>query len=154
MTSPLDTALRFLAARPRSEREVARRLARSGFDPSAVDATLSELRSAGLIDDAAFASYWLEQRHTFRPRGARLLQAELRQRGISPELASTAAATAAPSAEDDAYRAALKRARQLSSADPRTFRTRLTHHLARRGFDWDTITTTVDRLASELLSRS
>jgi SOS response regulatory protein OraA/RecX len=33
--------------------------------------------------------------------------------------------------------------------DQRTFRARLAQHLARRGFDWDTITPLVDRLWRE-----
>jgi regulatory protein len=154
--SALDVALRFLGARPRSEAEVRRRLARAGHAPEAIEPVLAQLRKRGLLDDAAFADYWLAQRHQFRPRGQRLLQAELRQHGVAAELASSAAATASDSAAEDAYRAALKRARQLSAAyaDERTFRARLGQHLARRGFDWDTITATVERLQRELLSTS
>ena len=52
----------------------------------------------------------------------------------------------AASIGDDAYRAAHKRARQLSALDERAFKTRLAQFLARRGFDWDTIAPIVDRL--------
>jgi regulatory protein len=153
--SALDVALRFLGARPRSEAEVRRRLARAGHGPDAIEPVLAQLRNNGLLDDAAFADYWLAQRRQFRPRGSRLLQAELRQHGVAADLASTAAASTHDSAAEDAYRAALKRARQLASTtDQRTFRTRLAQFLARRGFDWDTITPTVDRLQQELFGHS
>src|SRR4051794_15087380 len=72
----LDLAQGFLAARPRREPEVRRRLQKAGHDTETIDAALERLRGARLVDDAAFASYWLEQRQTFRPRGARLLRAE------------------------------------------------------------------------------
>jgi regulatory protein len=144
--APIDVALRFLAQRPRTEREVRRRLQRAGADETSVENVLERLRQHGLVDDTAFAQYWVEQRQTFRPRGARLLRAELRQHGIDAAAADAAAETTEVSAAADAYRAAQKRARQLASADERAFKTRLAQFLARRGFAWDTISPVVDRL--------
>ena len=148
----LDVAVRFLGNRPRSEHEVRRRLARAAVPDDVVEQVLAQLRRWGLVDDAAFARYWAEQRQTFRPRGPRLLRAELRQHGVSAELAAATAEDAAPSADQDAYRVAAKKAHRLSALrlEERTFRTRLAQLLARRGFDWDTITPVVDRLWREL----
>ena len=67
-----DAALRFLGSRPRSEREIRDRLARHEFDVPVVDRVIERLRRIRLVDDAAFAAYWVEQRATHRPRGARL----------------------------------------------------------------------------------
>jgi regulatory protein len=145
-----NVALRYLAHRPRSEDEVRRRLRRQKVADVTIEQVLDRLRGAGLVDDRAFAHYWLEQRQTFQPRGARLVRAELRQHGIPTELATAAADSLRPSAEDDAYRAAQKRAHALHSADEQTFKTRLAQFLARRGFDWDTIASTVDRLFREV----
>jgi len=93
----------------------------------------------------------VEQRQTFRPRGARLIQAELARRGVARASAETATATLEDSAAEDAYRAARKRAEQLSSsgADQRSFEARLGQWLARRGFDWGTVATVVARLWAE-----
>jgi regulatory protein len=129
---------------------VRQRLRRAGVAEDAIDGVVVQLRQHGLVDDAAFAQYWLEQRQTFRPRGARLLRAELRQHGISADLASAVADTAASSAEDDAYRAAQKRAHHLSGLDEHTFKSRLSQFLARRGFDWEAIATVVERLYREI----
>lgn len=125
---------------------------RAAFPPELIDQALDHLRRARLVDDAAFASYWLEQRQTFRPRGERLLRAELRQRGIAADVAAETAASTVPGAADDAYRAAQRRAHQLPPTNEQAFRTKLTALLARRGFDWDTITTTVERLYREELT--
>jgi hypothetical protein len=57
-------------------------------------------------------------------------------------------ATQAP--DQDAYRAAHRRALQLRGLDEHTFAARLGQWLARRGFDWDTITAVVSRLWSEV----
>jgi regulatory protein len=158
----LDRALRFLAQRPRSEYEVWQRLsrpssgtsarrARSAPDQATIKAVLARLKLHGLVDDAQFARYWVEQRQTFRPRGARLLRAELRQHGVASPAAEAAAEGIQDTAEDDAYRAASKRARQLGATlDERTFKTRLSQFLARRGFDWDTIAPVIDRLWREV----
>jgi regulatory protein len=142
--APLDVALRFLATRPRSEAEVRRRLARAQLPAEIIDTTVRQLRRLGLVDDEAFAAYWVDQRRAFRPRGARLLRAELRAHGVAADLAAASAAAETDEIED-AYRAAVKKARQLATADEPTFRTRLTQFLARRGFGWDTIGSTVER---------
>ena len=119
------------------------------MDEAAAEATVRQLRQHHLLDDAEFARYWVDQRQTFRPRGARLLRAELRQHGVDRALAEDAAASVDDSAESDAYRAAARRARQLGQTDERTFRLRLGQLLARRGFDWDIIDGVVGRLWQE-----
>jgi regulatory protein len=145
----LDTAVRYLAQRPRSEYEVRRRLRRAQVDDATIDATIGQLRRHRLLDDAAFAAYWVEQRQTFRPRGARLIRAELGRLGVDRSRAEAATSPLDESAEGDAYRAGSKRAEQLRNLDERTFQTRLGHWLARRGFDWDTVATVVARLWAE-----
>jgi regulatory protein len=110
---------------------------------------LVQLRQHQLVDDRAFADYWVEQRQTFRPRGARLLRAELARLGVERGGAEAAVAPVADSAEADAYRAAARHARRLHGLDERTFATRLSQWLARRGFDWDTIAPVVARLWAE-----
>ena len=144
----LDTAVRFLAQRPRSEYEVRQRLRRARIDDATIDAVLEQLRRHRLLDDYAFAQYWVDQRRTFRPRGARLLRAELARLGVSPP--DTASATAELTPEEDAYRAAAKRALHLRELDEQAFKARLSGFLARRGFNWETIVQVVQRLWREL----
>ena len=143
-------ALRFLARRPRSEYEVRQRLRRAGVEPGAVDATLSQLRRHRLLDDTGFAEYWVEQRQTHRPRGARLLRAELAQRGVARPVADEAITAVEDTAAEDAYRAASTRAERLRDLPLEVFEARLGGFLARRGFDWETVATTVRRLRAEL----
>ena len=142
-----DAALRFLAVRSRSEQEVRQRLARHGYPGELIDRTLDRLRGVGLIDDAAFARYWVEQRQTHRPRGSRLLKLELRQKGVGAQ--EVGAAVSELAQDDAAYQAAAARARGLRGLDERTFRQRLGGFLQRRGFDYETTAATVSRLWAE-----
>jgi regulatory protein len=155
--SAVDVALRFLAQRPRTEQELRQRLARAGVDEATAGSVLSQLKQHGLVDDVQFAQYWVQQRQTFRPRGGRLLRAELRRRGVGGEEAEAAARAVAGSAEADAYRAAAGRARLLgrgAALDKRTFTNRIGQFLARRGFDWQTIAPVAERLWQEAASKS
>src|SRR5918998_1138847 len=73
-------ALRLLAHRPRAVGELTRRLRQKGFAPEAVDGTIAKLREWHYLDDGDFARRWVETRQLHRPRSARLLTQELRQK--------------------------------------------------------------------------
>jgi regulatory protein len=142
-----ERALRFLAPRPRSEAEVRRRLKQHQIVPALIDGVIERLRRASLLDDQAFANYWVENRNTFRPRSARVLRAELRQKGLPDE-----AVRAALTETDDAaaaYTVAAQRARRLTGLEYNEFRRRLGDFLARRGFNYDTLEPVVERVWAE-----
>ena len=139
----LDTAVAMLARRPRSERELRRRLTQRKCDPALVNETIDLLRNRRLIDDAEFARSWAASRDRASPRGRLLIAAELRAHGVEQAVAADAVA---PIDENEAaYRVAQKRLRSLEGLDDRTFRDRLCAHLQRRGFAWDTVRTTVQQ---------
>ncbi len=142
-----DAALRFLGARPRSEREIRDRLARHEFDVTVVDLAIERLRRLQLVDDAAFATYWVEQRATHRPRGSRLLKQELRQKGVSQDI--LAEALLSDDDEEGAYRAAQRKATSLRALDELTFKQRLGAFLQRRGYGYETVKPVVARLWQE-----
>jgi regulatory protein len=80
-----QAAERFIDYQARSSAEVRRRLGRAGFDEDVVERVVSELESAGLLDDAQFSAAWVESRARSKKIGPSRLAAELRQRGISKE---------------------------------------------------------------------
>ena len=143
----MESALRLLAYRPRSEQELRERLARKGFEPAVVDKTLGRLRELGYLDDGAFARFWTETRQTFRPRSRWLLTAELRRRGVSQHTAEEA--TAGLSDEEAAYQAAQRRLRALHGLEYQRFREKLGGFLNRRGFSYEIARHTVDRCWAE-----
>jgi regulatory protein len=81
----MEVAARFLATRPRTRWEVERRLKRAGAADTVIGATLDRLIELGYLDDAAFATWWADQRDRHAPRGRRMIEAELRQRGVGRE---------------------------------------------------------------------
>ena len=85
-----QAALHLLSYRPRAEQELRRRLRSKGFPHALVEWCLSLLEEQGLIDDHAFASAFVRSRIRLRPRGRFRLAQELRQKGVSAEVAEQA----------------------------------------------------------------
>jgi regulatory protein len=149
----IQAALRFLEARPRSAAEVRDRLRRKEFEPETITAALDRLGELGLVDDAAFARFWVENRQICRPRGAGALRDELRRKGIDRAVADTI-----PNDDrlvgDEAEqvrtlaRAALRK--YASAADRATFMRRMGGYLQRRGFRFETIRPIIDQLWGEI----
>jgi regulatory protein len=153
----LDLAGHFLGTRPRSRWEVGQRLRRARAAGSVIEATLARLEELGIIDDLAFARWWLEQRDRHAPRGRRLVEAELRQHGIGrdviealrDELSAVEQGGPAgpagddaplPRTEEDRARAALARhLRGRPLPEDRQALQRIGMFLVRRGFDPDAV---------------
>lgn len=147
-----DTAARYLSYRPRSESELKERLKRRGFEDTTIAAVLVRLKERGLLDDKAFTEFWKDNRQTFSPRSQRLIRLELRHKGVETETINQAVSTIDDG--DNAYRAALSRARRLSQVDYDDFYRRLGGYLRRRGFDYAIVKRTVKRTWQELGGRS
>lgn len=144
----MKSALRLLAYSPRSEHELRDRLAKKGISGEIRDATIGRLRETGLVNDAEYARSFVESRNRTRPRGRRLLAAELRAKGVDVELADESASACDDA--DAAYRAGARRARSLSKQDHESFRRRLGNFLLQRGFDFEMSSRTVSRLWAEV----
>lgn len=142
----LNTALRFLSYRPRSEAEIRARL-RRGFEGETIDRVLLQLKARGMIDDAAFAQFWREDRESFSPRSRRLLKLELRRKGVDLELVGDV--LEGVDEEESAYRAAQGRVRLLAREDHDTFKRKLGPFLRRRGFSYEVIGRAIERLWDE-----
>ena len=132
-------ALAFLGYRPRTEREVRDRLRERGHAPAAVEATIERLRGWRYVDDAGFARFWVEGRVEHQPRGRRLLEQELRQKGVDRETAREAVADADYDEVAAAVALARKRWPAYAADDPASARRRLGAYLQRRGFGWDAV---------------
>jgi regulatory protein len=142
----LQAALRLLNYRPRSEAEIRVRLCRR-FDREVVDSVISQLTARQMIDDLAFATFWKDNRESCNPRGRRLLRLELSKKGVSQEV--IAEVLEGVDEEESAYRAAKKKERSLQREDYDGFRRKLGSSLRRRGFSYEVIKRTVERIWRE-----
>jgi regulatory protein len=143
-----NRALDYLSYRPRSQAEIVTYLQRHDVPDIQAEEVIERLKAAGLVDDEAFAQFWVENREQFRPRGPRALRYELQRKGIGQEAIDQALEGVDPSA--GAYQAAAKKARQLSHLDQPEFFRKLVDYLARRGFGFDVAKEVANRCWSEL----
>jgi regulatory protein len=160
-SAALDIAVRFLGTRPRTRWELERRLRRAGVEDAVLETTVGRLAELGYLDDGAFARWWGEQRDRHSPRGRRMIEAELRQRGVprdvlegfrdehaaperSPEDESL------PSSEAERASEALERhLRGRPVPEDRKALQRIGMYLMRRGFDADTVRSAIRAAGAE-----
>ncbi|MCP4425262.1 MAG: hypothetical protein GY803_12270 [Chloroflexi bacterium] len=145
-----NTAVRLISNRPRSAAEIRRHLDRKGYDAQLIEAVISRLQAVKLLDDAAFARYWVEQRETFKPRSRMALEQELRQKGVSRDVIETAVTDVNETAA--ARRAAAKKARLWSNLPEEAFRKKLGGFLQRRGFHYGIIKQITNELWQSMAS--
>ena len=91
-----------LTLRARTEKEIAERLGAAGFPSTVVAEAVARLKELRLLDDADFARAWVEERMRRKGSGPEVLRAELRAKGVDPEVTEEALAEALP---DEAARA-------------------------------------------------
>jgi regulatory protein len=127
--------LRQLTAAPRTRAQLAATLRRRGVPDDAAEAVLGRFTEVGLIDDAMFASAWVESRHYGRGLGRRALAAELNQRGVDRGDIQAAVAKLSPEAELATARALVERRLASTARQPGPVRLRrLVGMLARKGY--------------------
>lgn len=140
-------AIRSLSYRARSEAEVRLKLRQRSFEADAIERAISRLRQQGLVDDQAFAHFWKDSRQSIRPRSGMMVKQELRQKGVSAEVAEGVASEVDD--EESAFSAARKRALRLTALDWTDFQRLLGGYLRRRGFSYEVARKTVDRVWQE-----
>lgn len=145
--SAYQKALALIHRRPRAERELRMRFEQNRVPGVIQDAVVDRLRQAGLVDDRGFAEAWVENRSAFRPRAGRMLRFELRQKGVSGS--AIEAALEGYDEEGAAAEAAKKASRRFLQLTEVDYRRRMSQYLARRGFDYATISPVVERMWRE-----
>ncbi len=140
-------ALDYLAYRPRSRRELSDYLQGKRMPERIIEEVLGGLAREGLVDDLAFAQYWVENRERFRPRSRAMLRYELRRKGLDEEVISEA--LGAVDEEESARKAARRRAPRYIRLDEKSFRQKMSQFLRRRGFAYHLIRDVVDSLLQQ-----
>jgi regulatory protein len=136
--------LRRLARRDYSSYELRLGMRRKDIDEDVQDEVIERLHEERLVDDQAFAEAWVENRLEFRPRGARALRAELKNKGVPSQMID--AALEGLDERRAAEQAACKGARRYQHLSYEDFRRRLSAYLFRRGFETRMISSLVEEL--------
>jgi len=147
-------ALRLLARRPQSEKEIASKLSSyfQKFIPAAaekkkiISRVLEKLRRHKFSDDQAFASWWLEQRQTRKASSRRRIEWELKRKGINSDIIS--ALLENYDELESARRLAAKKIGQYREKTQRQRRQKLWLWLQGKGFSADTIKIVIDEVVA------
>ena len=132
-----EKALRFLSSRPRSEWEIRQNLRKAGYGDETSERVLERLRSVALVDDAAFARYWIENRAQFKPRGSAALRQELRRKGVARDVIDEVLKEGEHDEDQAALQAALAKANRYRQLPRPEFAQKLGAYLVRRGFNYE-----------------
>ncbi len=144
----LARALNYLSYRVRSAKEIRDKLIKDEFPESVIDRVLKRLQNEKQLDDENFAALWVDHRTNSRPRGARALQQELRQKGVDRETI----AQSLPSDEEEianARRALEPKLRLWDGLDERARRDKALSFLARRGFSYGVSNAALKQIAED-----
>ena len=124
-----------LTGRARSRSDLAARLAQREVPDEVAVRLLDRFEEVGLVDDAAFARGWVEQRQAGRGLARRALAQELRRKGIDDEVAREALDEIDPDDEVEAARTLVRRRlRTVRDLDQQVAVRRLSGMLARKGY--------------------
>lgn len=77
-----DKLLRFASLRPRSKKEFEFWFRKHKVDKKLQKGLFNRLKRLDFLNDKKFATWWVEQRNAFRPKPKRVLNQELRIKGI------------------------------------------------------------------------
>ncbi|MEK6256327.1 MAG: RecX family transcriptional regulator [Chloroflexota bacterium] len=141
-------ALNFLSYRPRSAWEIESNLRKHDVDEEIINQVLARLIEKKFINDTEFAELWVENRSAFKPRGARMLRMELRQKRVPEE--DILKALLDLDERQLVYKAALSRAPRFKNLEWNEFRNKLYGYLSRRGFNYENISEIVSKVWEEI----
>jgi regulatory protein len=127
--------LRMLTSAPRTRAQLADALRRRGIQDDVAEEVLGRFADVKLIDDAMFATAWVESRHHGRGLSGRALAAELRHRGVGSEDIQAAVGHLGPEQEIATARSLVARKLAATRGQPVPARMRrLVGVLARKGY--------------------
>jgi len=151
-----DIAIKALAARDLTRRELIEFLVSKRHHTEVVDSAISSLEELGLVDDRRVAEAYVRTRMDQGPIAKVMVETELLERGIEPETVTTVLGTMMKGQDEENEALELARLRvRVSPArlDPDTIRRRVFAYLSRRGFDEETARQAVETAAAEYLGR-
>ena len=126
----LEAAMKFLALRERSEKEITARLRRSKYDEMTIARVMETLSTHELVSDERFAEAWVH--HRSRKYGKNRIAQELKIKGVGKEDMQKALETLP---EEDEFSRALEQAQKLSRR-MQGDRNKIMQALVRRGYSW------------------
>ncbi|MCD5383796.1 RecX family transcriptional regulator, partial [candidate division WOR-3 bacterium] len=143
-----EYALNLLSYRPRTKRELIRRLRERKFASDIAEDAVSLLEGSGLVNDYDFVRYYLE---TFKEkRGAYRLKNELFRLGVDENIIDSVL-DEMPIDEGETARGLIDKWLRVHRTRDEKTKKRLIDYLIRRGISWDTISDLNDYIKTSLM---
>ena len=140
-------ALELLSNRGYSKSQMIHQLGQKGFGAEAIDITLEDLEQLGHIKDEDFAKKWVARRQRSKPKGKKILEHELANHSIDKTTVDRVLAGIHDAEETElALQVAQKQSKRYQSLPPEVAKRRLHGFLLRRGFDYETIQSVIERV--------
>lgn len=143
-----DKAMRMLALRGRSRREIDDALKSLGVNDAVRRGIVAELEERGLVDDARFAREFVSVKKDVRRLGPHRLRADLKKLGVNRADLDGALASFGADEQERLARTLAERAMRNGAVDEKMVR-RVASMLTRKGFDYGV----VNRIAAEMAKR-
>ncbi len=148
-----DYALKLLSFRPRSKKEITGRLmqytVKKGVPPKEVDRVIDELIKQNLINDEEFASWWIAQRLSYSPKGRKIIELELRDKGVERGIIDKLFSSQ-NNFDENEFQSALKLVQKkrlfYKNYSEKEMRMKLENYLLRRGFTLETVKRVIDSI--------
>ncbi|HEX9913241.1 MAG TPA: RecX family transcriptional regulator [candidate division Zixibacteria bacterium] len=137
-----DAALKFLSYRMRSEKEVRDKLKKKEFAQDMIEEVIEDLRRVNLLDDYEFASAWIRDRISNKPRGKTLLKQELWKKGIKEEIIEKVLKEYFENEDEElnlVKKLLEKRKKRYENLDKNVAKRRMMSFLLRRGFSYEIV---------------
>jgi len=143
--SPMDAALAYLTAKPRTVREVEEKLDALDFGEGDVIQTMARLVELDLVDDERFAADFVSTRLATKPLSRRKLREQLYARKLPGVLIDEAMAVVDDAAEEmNARRVAEKYVRQFACFEGEEQKRRVIKRLMGRGFAYEAMSAALE----------
>lgn len=146
-----NLSLRYLSYRPRSEKEVFDYLQeKQKKAPSLTDEDIQniilKLQEYKFINDEDFAKFWIEQRSKYKNKPIRVIEYELKQKGISQEIINSSLFEKDKKETDleNAKKLAAKKMEFYRGLDPKKRKEKVMNYLLRIGFSYEVVKMVLD----------
>lgn len=130
----LDKALTHITATQKTEREVRSYLTKKGYLPATVEYVLDKLRGYDFVNDGEYAKAYVLSKS--KKKGERLIEMELRSKGISDEAAKSALTCLDEESQEEAAKAVLTKYMRGKEVDMPTLQ-KAYRHLMSKGFTYE-----------------
>lgn len=141
--------LRYLGRKPRTAKEMARKLKDKEIAESIAAEVIQRLMEERLIDDPLYAKMWTEQRIRSHRKGKMWIRQELREKGIDKTVISEALDAVSPEEEEQSALELARKKWRSTRGEPFERKRKAGAFLMRRGYPGEMVRRVLGKVADE-----